>query len=49
MAFHQIAFNDYSDWAKADKKLFERIRRLIIKRIANFKANADIHLDGSSN
>ncbi len=31
IAFHQTAFNDYSDWAKADKKLFERIRRLIIE------------------
>jgi len=29
IAFHRTAFDDYSDWAKTDKKLFERIRRLI--------------------
>ena len=31
IAFHQTAFDDYSEWAKADKKLFERIRRIIIE------------------
>jgi toxin YoeB len=31
VAFHRTAFDDYSDWAKVDKKLFERIRRLIIE------------------
>jgi toxin YoeB len=31
IAFHQTAFDDYNDWAKADKKLFERIRRIIIE------------------
>jgi toxin YoeB len=31
VAFHQEAFDDYSDWAKTDKKLFERIRRIIIE------------------
>jgi toxin YoeB len=29
IAFHQTAFDDYSDWAKTDKKLFERVRRII--------------------
>ena len=29
IAFHQTAFDDYNEWAKTDKKLFERIRRLI--------------------
>jgi Txe/YoeB family toxin of Txe-Axe toxin-antitoxin module len=31
VAFHQTAFDDYSDWAKTDRKLFERLRRLIIE------------------
>ena len=31
VAFHQTAFDDYSDWAKTDKKLFDRIRRIIIE------------------
>ena len=30
IAFHQSAFEQYSEWAKTDKKLFERIRRLIL-------------------
>jgi toxin YoeB len=29
IAFHQTAFDDFSEWAKTDKKLFERPRRLI--------------------
>jgi toxin YoeB len=29
--FHQTAFDDYSEWSKLDKKLFERIRRMIIE------------------
>ena len=29
VAFHQTAFDEYSDWAKTDKKLFDRIRRII--------------------
>lgn len=33
VAFHQTAFDDFSDWAKNDKKLFERIRRLIIETL----------------
>ncbi len=31
ITFHQTAFDDYSEWAKTDKKLFERIRRIIIE------------------
>ena len=31
VAFHQTAFEDYSGWAKTDKKLFDRIRRMIIE------------------
>lgn len=31
VAFHQTAFDDYSAWAKTDKKLFERIHRLIVE------------------
>lgn len=29
IAFHQTAFDDYNDWAKSDRRLFERIRRVI--------------------
>jgi toxin YoeB len=35
IAFHQTAFDDYSDWTKIDKKLFERIRRLIVETARN--------------
>ena len=31
IAFHQTAFDDYSEWAKTDKKLCERIRRLFVE------------------
>ena len=31
IAFHQTAFDDYSDWSKLDRKTFERVRRLIIE------------------
>jgi len=31
IAFHKSAFDDYSEWAKLDKKLFERVRRIIIE------------------
>jgi toxin YoeB len=31
IAFHQTAFDDYSNWAIAEKKLFDRIRRMIIE------------------
>jgi toxin YoeB len=29
IAFHQSAFDQYNEWAKRDKKTFERLRRLI--------------------
>lgn len=29
IAFHQSAFDDYNEWAKTDKKLFERLYRII--------------------
>lgn len=29
VAFHQSAFEQYNDWAAVDKKMFERLRRLI--------------------
>jgi toxin YoeB len=29
IAFHQAAFEQYSDWALGDKKTFERLKRLI--------------------
>lgn len=29
IAFHSEAFEQFGDWARADKKLFERINRLI--------------------
>jgi toxin YoeB len=29
IAFHQSAFEQYNDWALRDKKVFERLRRLI--------------------
>lgn len=35
IAFHQSAFEQYSDLAKTDKKLFERIKRLIIETAAD--------------
>ncbi len=35
IAFHQNAFEHFSEWAKTDKKLFERINRLIIESAAN--------------
>jgi Txe/YoeB family toxin of Txe-Axe toxin-antitoxin module len=31
IAFHQSAFEQYNDWALRDKKVFERLRRLIIE------------------
>lgn len=31
ISFDPEAFEQYSNWAKADKKLFERIRRLILE------------------
>lgn len=35
ISFHQEAFEQYSSWAKTDKKLFERIHRLIIESAKN--------------
>lgn len=31
IAFHQTAFDDYSNWARVDKKLYDRIRRMIME------------------
>lgn len=31
IAFHQSAFEQYSDWALQDKKTFERLNRLIVE------------------
>jgi toxin YoeB len=31
VAFHQSAFEQFNDWAKTDKKVFERLHRLIIE------------------
>ena len=31
IAFHQTAFDDYNKWAQTDKKIFERLRRMIIE------------------
>jgi toxin YoeB len=35
VSFHQEAFEQYSDWAKSDKKLFDRLHRLIIETAKN--------------
>ncbi len=35
VSFHQGAFEQYSDWAKSDKKLFDRQHRLIIETAKN--------------
>jgi toxin YoeB len=35
IAFHQNAFEQYSEWAKTDKKLFERLHRLITETAKN--------------
>ena len=29
VAFHTLAFEQYNEWATSDKKMFERVRRLI--------------------
>jgi len=31
IAFHKTAFDDYNEWAQTDKKLFQRIQRMIIE------------------
>ena len=35
IAFHQEAFEQYSEWAKIDRKLFERLHRLITESAKN--------------
>ena len=35
VAFHQIAFEQYNEWARTDKKLFERLHRLITETAKN--------------
>ncbi len=35
IAFHSEAFEQYSDWAKSDKKLFDRLHRLVIESAKN--------------
>jgi toxin YoeB len=35
IAFHQNAFEQYNEWAKTDKKLFERLHRLISETAKN--------------
>jgi Txe/YoeB family toxin of Txe-Axe toxin-antitoxin module len=31
IVFHQTAFDDYSNWSKLDRKIFDRVRRIIIE------------------
>lgn len=31
IAFHQTAFDDYNEWAQADRTLFQRIQRMIVE------------------
>ena len=35
VSFHQEAFEQFSDWAKTDKKLFERLHKLIVETARN--------------
>lgn len=35
IAFHQEAFEQFSDWARIDRKLYERLNRLIIETAKN--------------
>ncbi|MCA1625341.1 MAG: Txe/YoeB family addiction module toxin [Acidobacteria bacterium] len=35
VSFHQTAFEQYNEWAKRDKKLFERLHRLIVEAAKN--------------
>jgi toxin YoeB len=35
ISFYQDAFEQYNAWAKSDKKLFERLHRLIIETAKN--------------
>ncbi|CAN5320283.1 Txe/YoeB family addiction module toxin [soil metagenome] len=35
IAFHQEAFEQYNEWAKSDRKLFDRLHRLIVEAAKN--------------
>ena len=35
VAFHQEAFEQFGEWARTDKKLFERLRRMISETAKN--------------
>ena len=35
IAFHQEAFEQFGDWARTDRKLFERLQRLISETAKN--------------
>ncbi len=35
IAFHQNAFEQYTEWAKTDKKLFKRLHRMISETAKN--------------
>jgi toxin YoeB len=35
ISFHQEAFEQFVEWSKIDKKLFERINRLIVETAKN--------------
>jgi toxin YoeB len=35
VAFHQIGFEQYNEWAKTDRKLFERLQKLIFETAKN--------------
>ena len=35
IAFHEQAFEQFGEWAKTDKKLFERLQRLISETAKN--------------
>ena len=35
VSFHQEAFEQYNEWSKTDKKLFERLHRLISEAAKN--------------
>lgn len=35
ISFHQEAFEQYTAWSKSDKKIFERLHRLVIETAKN--------------
>ncbi len=35
IAFHQEAFEQYNEWTKTDRKLFDRLHRLIMETAKN--------------